>query len=170
MNLTREAAMPITAHDRRALRNADRIVFRMLNGMSTIEAYRAAEYTSDGFEARHTVDCDSGIIHYGRDAGTLGRGERARAESYNGFVHWGSVKFTGRNRNTWPTLVDAMAVGATVTLDWTMGNDNDNTRGVGWRRDELHMTVTPAKGKPRTYLIAVEVGPVNSASMMRCSA
>jgi hypothetical protein len=150
--------IPITARDRRALMSADSIVFRLRDGQSTIEAHRDGSRTADGFDGMHAVYCETWVSDYARsEAGT-------KASGYAGFY----MKHTGaRYDDVLRTVVDLLSTGVTVRLTWTAANNNQNNREIGWVRDELRLTTVAPDGKrTRTFLIAVQVGPNDTARMI----
>lgn len=151
-------ARPVSAQDRRALRSADSVVFRLYQGQATVEGIQRGDRTTSGFDQTHTVFAETSVRDFGAASYCVG------AEGYTGFVMFHS----GAAYNaTLATLIDAMAVGSTLRLEWTRGNDNENNRQVGWVRDELHLVVTSAKGKASTFLVDVQVGPDNTARMVK---
>lgn len=155
---TTTTANVITAQDRRALRSADSVVFRLYQGQATIEAILRGRGTSTGFDQTHYVFASTSVRDYSAETYCV------EAEGYTGFVmfHCG----VGHNDRL-ATLVDALAIGSTVRLAWVRGNDNENNRSIGWVRDELSLIVTSAKGKVSTFLVDVQVGPDNTARMVK---
>jgi hypothetical protein len=149
---------PVSAQDRRALRSADSVVFRLYQGQATVEANLRGDRTSNGFDQKHTVFAETSVRDYSAEHYAVG------AEGYTGFVMFHSGV---RYNPVLDTLVEAMAPGSMLRLEWTRGNDNENNRQVGWVRDELRMVVISAKGKVSTFLVDVQVGPDNTARMVK---
>lgn len=155
---TEALVIPVTAQDRRALRHADSVVFRLYKGQATVEATLRGDRSTCGFDQTHSVYADASVRDYSASHYAVG------TEGYTGFVMFHSgVAYN----DTLATLVDAMAVGSTLRLEWTRGNDNENNRQVGWVRDELRLVVTGAKGKTQSFLVDVQVGPDNTARMVK---
>lgn len=151
-------ARPVSAQDRRALRSADSVVFRLYQGQATVEGTLRGDKTSSGYDQTHTVFAETSVRDYSAEHYAVG------AEGYTGFVMFHSgVAYNA----VLSTLVDAMALGSTLRLEWTRGNDNENNRQVGWVRDELRLVVTSPKGKVSTHLVDVQVGPDNTARMVK---
>lgn len=67
----------------------------------------------------------------------------------------------------WQTIAAQLRPGDTLRLRWLAGNDNENLERAGMHRDELRLMVTDSRGKGRAYLVAIEVGPDNSARMIK---
>lgn len=162
MTTTEPLVTPIDAQDRRALKHADSVLFRMHRGQATVEAVKRGENTHDGFEQKHTIFCAGTVTAYQRDA-SVDHG--FTTDCYSAFHSRQSAQFDPTLR----TLLDRIRLGDTLTLAWTRGNDSENTRSIGWHRDELRLVITSDKGKREVYLVAVEVGPDNSARMVQRS-
>lgn len=67
----------------------------------------------------------------------------------------------------WQTIAAQLRPGDTLRLHWLAGNNSESLDRVGMHRDELRLEVTDRRGKRRTYLVAIKVGPDNSARMIR---
>jgi hypothetical protein len=162
----------ITAQDKRALKHADKIIFRLYEDSCTIECVKDGEHTSDGFEQTHTIYCDVKITDYSASHSWV---EPERLRNYTGFhmEHTG-VSFNDDLR----TLVDMIPIGGRLTLSWTRGNDNESNREIGWVRDELRLIVHhpgrevagQPQRKPRqpwSFIVEIRVGPDNTARMVK---
>lgn len=144
----------LTTQDVRALRHADALCFDQLrDGTSHIRAILRAEHSSTGYEQVHTIPCTSRLEDYGRGTGD----------------------FTAYHQEMYP-LVDAMCKtllrhmrkGCSIGLIWKRDNNTENLRSVGFHRDELEVAIQPKHANwADTFLVAVSVGPDNTARMVK---
>ena len=73
-----------------------------------------------------------------------------------------------RQNDEWLTIAGAMRPGDQIQLEWTAGNDSPVMNAVGYHRDELRLKLANADGgNIRFFLVAVQVGPDNTARMVR---
>lgn len=152
----------ISSQDKRTLLNADSITFHLSEGQGRIRAHRRGEHTSTGFDQYHEIFTDTRVMDYDQDAGTSGT---KGLESYSGFHMEHSSQYSLQVR----TLLHRIRIGDTLQLRWTRSNNNDNNRRIGWERDELYLGIHHTKGRDEEYLVAVSVGPDNTARMVRRS-
>lgn len=165
----------LTADDLAALRMAHGIVCQSTRDGHAIRAiidrsrftpgpvvYTAREQrlfteTSDiGRDRERTILCDARLIAYGDgDA-------RHATDTYDAF-HYDQFA----RSSEWPSIAGAMRVGDALTLVWTASNNSDVTRGAGFVRDELRVSFGRHGRPARTFLIDVQVGPRNSARMVK---
>ncbi len=149
---------PITRQDKRALASADSVVFRLYQGQATIEANLDAARSSTGFDEMHTIHCSASVLDYSAEGSTV----REPAD-YQGFhMEHSGVKYNDDLRS----IVSRIAVGDSVRLAWQV-NSSGNLRESGWVRDELRLVLTNDKGKHETYIVDVQVGPDNTARMIK---
>jgi hypothetical protein len=159
------STIPTTVIERshlRAIRNADSIVFRTHEGQSTIELKLGAHRSKSGFEQTEYLYCKDRITDYSRAHTFVEPDERAKFYSAFHMEHTG-VKYN-------PDLESVMArikVGDLLGLHWTTNNSSTNTDGIGWVRDELRLEILHLNGTAERYLVEVNVGPDNSARMVR---
>lgn len=76
--------------------------------------------------------------------------------------------FSSRNRrDARATLARALREGDVLSLRWIADNNTDNIRAVGYHADEVSLVATLA-GKPtNVWAIDHQIGPDNSARMIR---
>lgn len=161
---------PITTIDKRALRHADRIVFRLYQGQATIEAYLEPRNprNSTGFEQKHTIYVGgTHVSDYGKTYSWVSAEDGHR---YSGFHMESSSQFSPMVR----TLIDRLRVGGHVALHWRRDNLNGPTRDAGIVVDDLFLHVTPPAAKtaqvpapPDVYMVRTFVGLDNSARMIQ---
>ena len=65
------------------------------------------------------------------------------------------------------TPFDALRTGDEIGLRFIANNGSDNTRGVGWVRDECYLRIVRKERIVAEYMIDVYVGPNNSARIVR---
>jgi hypothetical protein len=148
----------ITAQDTRALRSADKIVYRRYNGQDTIEATRDGAKTADGFDQSHTVYVGGMVQDYERQDGwPAGRRE------YQCFEMCHSAQYSNVNKSA----LARIAKGDRVALVWTAGNNNDLVRDANLHVDMLTLSITKPNGKREHYLLDVSVSRDNTARMVR---
>lgn len=153
----------ITAAHKRALRNADSIVFRLYQGQATIEANRDARHSSTGYDEKVTIHCGGARVNdCGRDHTYVPEDEQHR---YSGFEMASSGIYDQKIR----TLVDRISIGGTCTLLWTRSDNNMITLEKGIAVDHLLLQIrTPKKPNyPDVYLVRTFVGLDNSARMVK---
>lgn len=144
----------IGAQDKRALKHASGgISFRLDDRQAKIVAHRRGDDTASGFDEQHTIFTDYRLQDYGKESGT---------EYTCYYLHMYPLV-----DSTMMSLVNRIAVGDTLSLEWIANNDNDNYRSVGFHRDELRLVIGHKNGKAERYLVAVSVGPDNTARMIR---
>jgi hypothetical protein len=144
----------IDATDRRALKSADSIVFSFYQGEGYIRANRDADRTPDGFSGQRRIPVQCSVHDYSDPASTT---------EYTAFHMISSPGLS----DSWQTIRNRIALGSTIHLLWIRNNQSETLDSVGYYRDELRLTVTTERGKSETYLVAVQVGPDNSARMVR---
>jgi hypothetical protein len=66
----------------------------------------------------------------------------------------------------WVTIAALLSPGEAVSLGWLADNNTENLQNAGFHCDELQLTTTKGKRK-RVFAIATQVGPDNSARMIR---
>lgn len=152
----------ITAQDTRALASADSISFHLTEGQGYIRAHRRGEHSSSGFDEYHTIFVDTRMQDYGDTDGLRTMGELTE---YTAFHYEMSAKFD----LVVQTLLRRIRVGDTLQLRWVASNNNNVNRDVGWHRDEVYLGIHHQKGKDEEYLLGVQVGPNNSARMVKRS-
>ncbi len=67
----------------------------------------------------------------------------------------------------WDTITAPLRAGESIRLWWKAGNNTQNHDSVGFYCDELRLVVMRDDVAARQYLISVQVGPDNSARMIR---
>lgn len=146
----------------RALQHADSITFHLSEGQGFIRAHRRSEHTATGFDEQVSIYTETRVQNYQRDDAPPPDQENP----YNAFhMEHGAPRYD----ITALTLVRRLRKGDTLLLTWVRGNDNDNNRHIGWHRDELYLGIQHTTGKGEQYLVAVQVGPDNSARMVKRS-
>lgn len=146
----------------RALRSADRIIFRTYAGQSTVEAIRDGRNTPDGFEQSVTVSAGEVITDYGASH------SQQSATGYSAFHMEHSPEFNPVIR----TVLRHLRTGDELTLHWVRDNNSETHTTAGLHHDELHLIVRSRKarnGKGHTdeYLIEAAVRQDNSARLVR---
>lgn len=142
----------LTTQDARALRNCDAIAF-IHSGVGTggIRAIRRGENSSSGFEEMHLIPARQSTLEtYGPPV-----------EDVRGFHLEMNVKVVPHMQ----TIIRAMRAGKQFTLKWVRDNNNQNYPTVGYHRDELRIRIGTDDKPADEYLVAVYVGPDNTARM-----
>lgn len=155
---TEQLVTTISAQDKRALKHANSITFSLHEGQATIRAQRDGEHTASGFNEEHRIYADVTVENFDPPRGvdlTMASYTCYHAVMYSHYDH--EVQ----------SLLARIAVGDTLRLEWTAANDNENYRSVGWHRDELRLVIGHKTGKAEKFLVAVYVGPDNTARMIR---
>lgn len=154
-------------NDIQALKHADAVTFHHLyDGSSEIRAHaqlhgdvwsardqRLFPETSSHDERMRAIKVESRIRRY--------EGASSSPTAFH-MIHSARVPM-------FQTIVSTLREGDKLTLKWVASNNNQNVRDIGWQRDELYLVVTREGKKTRemTYLITVEVGPDNTARMVK---
>jgi hypothetical protein len=169
-----DGTMTLTADDVAALRKANRVAFQTTSdGVTAIRAIldkgsysdQVAVYTAReqrlfpetrtiGDDRERTIRCQGRCTDYGD-------GDRRSGEGYTAF-HLDMFAHT----TEWQSIAATLRAGDTVTLHWVASNNSDVTRGAGFVRDELRICFG-AGSRTRTFLVDVQVGPRNSARMVK---
>lgn len=165
---TKDVLAELSADDVRALRDGDSWSFSTHDGLSTVRAYLRP--SPDGiitvreqrlFNQKHDV-----LGWRFRDIRVLGY----RAEDFDGpgtgeITAYADVSFRS---GEWLTIANHIRPGESLFFYWVRGNNNVNLSDAGLVRDELRMQVgKQSESKSRTYLVAVQVGPDNTARMVK---
>lgn len=172
--MTTETLTPaLTRDDLAALRAADGLSFHHLRpddtNPSMIRAYLRSYgqqriYTAreqvmfpatDTFDRSRIIAVASTVSGYDWPTGDPDWHRYARA-----------FAMVGRNART-ETMVSLLRPGVSVALHWQADNNNENHRQVGHHADELTMHITSPAGRHLTLLVAYQVGPDNTARMIR---
>lgn len=143
----------------RALRNADRIVFRTYEGRSTVEAIRDGRNTPSGFEDTVTVDAGETFTDYGASHSSQS------ADGYSAF----HMEHSAQHAPVLRTVLRHLRPGDTLTLHWVRDNNSETHRDTGLHADELRLIVRTRKGTGPLdeYLIESAVRLDNSARLVR---
>jgi hypothetical protein len=159
----------ITAAHKRALRHADRIIFRLWQGQATIEAYRDASHSTTGFEEKVTIDVGGArIVDYGRDNGAY-----VRMDEYHRFYAFHSeMSWKYASIKTIRTLIDRIRIGGTLSLVWSRdAYRNEYAKNAALHVDTLHLVIShPKMTAPDEYLVDFQVCADNSARMIQLDA
>lgn len=148
----------ITAQDKRALANATGgITFHLNDSQGIIRAHRDGADTSSGFNETHTIHTGASVSDFDRQH------IWAEIDCYAAF--WSFLGMPQVN-DTMRTVLDRITIGSELSLLWVAGNNNQNIDRVGFHKDELRLRITKGK-RIETYLLAVSVGPDNTARMIR---
>lgn len=75
--------------------------------------------------------------------------------------------YTMYDDETRRSIAATLRTGDTLHLSWTADNNNDAVRTASLHVDMVHLRVNPNTPKARKYLIGYQVGPDNSARMVR---
>jgi hypothetical protein len=155
----------ITASHKRALRNADSIVFELTSdGQAQIRAIKRAEYSTTGFDQTVTIYVGGArVSDYGKQTKHY-----PEQHTYTAF----HMEMNSSMDNTVRTLVNRVKIGGFMNLVWTRDNNNELLRHAGLHQDELRLVVSgPEKdGKlppADTYLVEIAVRQDNSARMIK---
>lgn len=160
---------PVTAQDKRALRHADSIVFRLYKGQATIEANLDAQRSPTGFEQKHLIYVGGAhVTDYSREHSYVPEKEWHR---YSGFhMEHSGVRYNHPLR----TLVDRLRIGGTASLHWIRGNSSPLTIEAGLVVDVLYLHITQPPMKAATkppvtdvYMVDYSVSQDNSARMVK---
>lgn len=157
--MTDEMVTTITAQDRRALANTrEMVTFHLYNGQGSIHIHKDGARAADGFDQLHAIYTESTIHDYTPDTSYAFREDASNYGAFHSDMAYS---------DTYRTLIARIRIGDTLRLMWTMANDNDNNRAIGWHRDELRLRITHKNGNVESYLVGVSVGPDNSARMCK---
>lgn len=155
MTSTMTLATVLTSQDVRALRSADSLVFQYTDGQGVIRACKSGDRAADGFDGERRIHTDAAVTDYDREPGADRR--------YAAF----HMDHSSQVRRETRTLVGRIGIGDTLSLLWTRSNDCDALRAVGYHQDQLSLSIRKPSGTVQTYLVAVSVGPDNTARMVR---
>lgn len=152
----------VTAQQVKALKNADRVVFRLYKGQATVEAIMDASNprNSTGFEQQVIIYAGGVSVHdYAREHTHVPADEGHR---YSGFEMFHSAQYSPQS----VTLLGRIRTGATLRLYWVRANNNEILNDKGLVQDQLSLVIEH-NNKRETYLVAVRVGYDNSARMVK---
>lgn len=152
---------PLTKLHIAAMRKADRIVFRHIEGgICQIEALKEAPKASptNPFpqEGRQEVACGSSLTHYG----ITDKWKINETRAYRAFVMIG-----GYDR-AWQTIAKLLKPGDTLIFEWTGSNNSEYARQTGFHHDSLSLKVM-RKGKEMLFNVYDGFCPDNSARMIK---
>ena len=153
----------VSAQDKRALRHADSVVFRLWKGQATIEAIRDGRDTADGFDAKHILYVGAAHVADYHPGVSPEPGQR----------HWAGFHMEHHFNAKTRTLMDRLVVGGRVELHWVRNNTTEVVTEAGLVRDELYLHVLDRPGKtgtparPAVYLVTFYVGYDNTARLIR---
>lgn len=169
------SALTLTADDLAALRMATGIVCQTTREGHAIRAILdRSRYTPEPvaiYSAREQRLFPDTRNHARDRERTMVCGARMTAYG-DGDVRYGSDHYTAFHyeqfprMSEWASIAATMRVGDTVTLQWVASNNSEVTRSAGFVRDELRVSFGSAN-RARTFLIDVQVGPRNSARMVK---
>lgn len=166
----------LSTEDIAALRMASSIMFHHYQGRSFIRAEirpsgHPATFTSRAQilfpeqptipgERTREITVSGSVAGYTHD-GSMWHADRADMQA-TAFYMIHSAQF----RPTWVTVATLLTPGETVSLGWIADNNSETLQDAGFHSDELQLTAIKGKRK-RVFGIATQVGPDNSARMIR---
>jgi hypothetical protein len=174
------AAVELTPEDVAALRMADGVSFHVHDGTAHIRASLDTNKRFSG-EPRILTAREQRTFHETHEiTGDRGRkiicdyrvSDHSRERPTDAVYACFHYEMFARDRE-WQTIARSMHAGDHVRLDWTAGNDSPVMNAAGYHRDELRLVLAEPqpegkpRPKPRTFLVAVYVGPDNTARMVR---
>ena len=157
----------ITRDDIKAMRKADRVHFHTYQGRSwlvtELENYgRSRIYTEA--EQRLFPDINKYCGERSREIPVATQrleDYSGREGGYHAFASWCPIEI-------WLTIVAALRPGDSLGFYWVASNNSDNLTKVGYHHDQLRLVASDADRKNnRTWIIADQVGPDNSARMVQ---
>jgi hypothetical protein len=128
----------ITASHKRALRNADSIVFELTSdGQAQIRAIKRAEYSTTGFDQTVTIYVGGArVSDYGKQTKHY-----PEQHTYTAF----HMEMNSSMDNTVRTLVNRVKIGGFMNLVWTRDNNNELLRHAGLHQDVALPSLWPAQ-------------------------
>ena len=155
-------AQTLTAHDIKAMRTCDDIVYRFnrADGVSQLECIKRADNKSP-WDQTHVIHVNTSDVcfsgSYGSDTYSL---QVARAFHMQSRYDWAD--------NETNTFFAQLKPGDTITARLTANNNNGYLNTAGLFMDELRLCMRrPNVKKELVFLIAVSVCPDNSARMCK---
>ena len=157
----------LTRDDIKAMRKADSIHFHTHEGRSWI----VVELENYGLNRIYTAAEQRlfpDVRKYAADRGREIPVATQRLEDYSGRTGDYSA-FTGWcPKEVWLTIVDALRVDDSLGFHWVASNNSKNLTSVGYHHDQLRLVASgPDCKNNRTWIIADQVGPDNSARMVQ---
>lgn len=165
------ATQTLTADDVKALRKAEKVVFRLLHGVATIEA-GIGKMLCDN---RRYTDVERRLF----PDRAYGSSDRERTVTVSGVatnwyadkpVHEGLTGFemlhTAQHNATWQTIAGLLRAGDALHLHFDGdAHTNENLRKAGMHGDVLRLVVHRGETK-MTFMVTSSAGPDNSARMV----
>lgn len=162
--MTETTVRALESVDIRALKHADRVTVHTYKGDAYLRAHIVAEHSPTGFDDFRDIGADWTMRDYTNGDKHIPADEaRSRYVCFSMWHHGVKYDYNG----VLTTIVGAMREGDRVTFRWVRSNNSDNTRSVGWSRDELYIVLTHKNGREQTFLADVYVGPDNTARMCK---
>jgi hypothetical protein len=176
MTTTETTVDVLSTEDVAALRMARAVTFHHYQGCAFIRAYAEPSGHPATFTRRQQVlfpeqsnipgercreiTVTGSIGGYTNDGGgwSVDRDDTRAAAFY--MVH--AAQFAP----TWATIAALLSPGEAVALEWIADNNTEILQNAGLHSDELRLTATKGKRK-RVFGVATQVGPDNSARMIR---
>jgi hypothetical protein len=157
----------ITRDDIRAMRMADSVHFHTYQGRSWI----VAELQNYGLARIYTVTEQrlfSEVQKYGAERSREIPVSTQRLEDYSGRTGDYQAFAAWCPKEVWLTIVAALRPGDTLGFHWVASNNSETMRAVGYHHDQLRLSASdPDRRKHRHWIIQDQVGPDNSARMVR---
>jgi hypothetical protein len=151
--------MEVSKADLIALKQCNDVVFRYINGTSTIEAIKRQSDTNP-FEQIHIIECNTSTVIYGYNYDGMYNYDY---EIENAF----EMNHASRCDSVWSTVVSLLKTGDELTLFWKAGAGNNGcTKKSGLHCDHLELIIH-RKAKYMSFLIECSVSENNSARMCK---
>lgn len=164
----------LTADDVKALRQAEKVVFRMTQGQATIEAglgdMLAEPRAYTGAQRRVFPELSTGSSDRERTIEVSGS---VRGSVEGGFdslaAHTGfAMLHTAQYTPTWTTIASLLRVGDALMLVFDGdAHTDENLRKARMHGDVLRLRVRRPNGRVLTFDVASSTGPDNTARMVR---
>jgi hypothetical protein len=150
----------LTKEDIKSIRESDSVSFVHIRGESYIRLCK--EKTVRSFDQEVRLPAEFIFRDYGKP--------RIENPQENSSCHHLIMFAQSELEREWRTIAEFVKPGDILACVWKRGNNSPNLESVGFHRDELKLVVA-RQGKDGvkkySFLVAVQVGPDNTARMIR---
>lgn len=158
----------IIRDDIKAMRQADSMHFHTHEGRSWL-VVELANYSLNRIYTATEQRLFPDVRKYGSDRSREIPVATQRLEDYSGregdYTAFAWLPFAGA---VWLTIVATLRPGDALGFHWIASDNSQNLTDVGYHHDQLRLCASDLDGKNnRTWIVADQVGPDNSARMVR---
>lgn len=151
-------AMELTKANILALKTCNDVVFRYIDGKSTIEAIKRVDDKTP-FEQIHIIECGTSTVIYGYDYDGSYNYEYEIEKAF-------AMNSCSRSCGLWKTIAGLLRVGDELALFWKAGAGNNGyLEPHGLVCDHLELVITRGKDKEMRFLVEANICEKNSARM-----